>query len=228
MNIRKFLALGFIAMLLVTISSFVSTQSAQGQCLPGISCPPPGGGGGGAERKKRATATPVATQTLAPTPTLLPGAVLPALQPPAPNGGAPSGPSNPGNPVPLGPVGPGPLFISPWLMGGIIIVALVGLLLVGLRLARRRSLDGAPALGTLDEPIFASTDHAFAKIEDAAGDHLPRGTQNVTITRQDLGGGMEMNTIGGTQNVTITRQDLGNLENGTLDRKDIGGLSGST
>lgn len=234
MSIRKSLALGFIAVLLVAISSFATTQSAQGQCLPGISCPPTGGGGGGGgERKKRPTVTPVPTQTLAPTATLLPEAVLPALQPPALSGSNPSGPSNPGNPAPLGPVGPGPLFLSPWLTLGIIIVALVGLLLVGLRMVRRRGLPGGPALGTLEELKYAFMGDAFKKergLDRAGGMEMNTtgGTQNNTFTRQDLGGGMEMNGIGGTQNVTITRQDLGDLGNGNLSGNDIGKINGGT
>ncbi len=223
MNPRKLLALGFIAMLLVTVASLVSTKPAQGQCLT-ATCPPAGGsggssgGGGGGERQKRPTATPQPTQTLAPTATLLPGAVLPALQPPALNGNVPGGPLNSGNPVPLGPVGPGPLSFSPWL-GALILVVLVGLLVWGFRFFRRPSLGsisgnrvGVPdGRDNLTLTIRDTADN-FDKLEDG-------GMQNFTVTRQDLGGS--------AQNFTVNRQDLGSgIQNGTIDVSDIGEING--
>ncbi len=217
MNPRKLLALGFIAMLLVTVASLVSIQSAQGQCVPSLAgCPPTGGSGGGGERKKRVAPTPVPTQTLAPTPTLLAGALAPAPLPP-PIGDVPSGPANPGNPVP-GPVGPGPLSFSPWL-GALILVVLVGLLLGAFRFFRRPGLGSIGGSGGRvpdgrDNLTITIRDTAdgFAKIENG-------GMQNFTVTRQDLGGG--------AQNATITRQDLGSgIQNGTIDVRDIGEING--
>lgn len=222
------------SVLFVTLFSLVITQNALGQCAAGVAGCPPAPGGGGERRKKP-------TQTLAPTPvptataTLVPGAaVLPP--PPALSGGVPSGPANPGNPNPVSPPNPGPLewlLANPW--GLVIFMGLIAIF-AGIYYffghgPRGHTLIGSTGGGApgdlVNDVETAFRGDPFKKESPGGADanltftrqDLAHDVQNVTITRQDL--------TGGTQNFTVNRQDLGNLENGTIDVRDIGETGGT-
>jgi hypothetical protein len=235
MKIGRFFAALVIASFVVTIATMLAPQAVQAQCVPGQVCPPAPGGEN--EKKKRPTHTPVPTSAA-----VTPIPILPAAGPVT--GGSPNG-INPGpisaNPGGLGGKDPGPtqspLLNSPLGLIGIIVVIIVVCFGGALRFFRSRgglgTIGGAGnrnSLGNENWTTRGGTENFTTTFKDVADKwqkgvpavQNPGGSENATVTHPDLGGGMEMNTIGG--------HDIGGkgggIEMNTIGGHDIGGAGG--